>query len=48
MLTNNHVIDGATDIQVEIGGNGSLKTAKVVGYDATDDVALIKIKACPT
>ena len=44
MLTNNHVIDGATDIQVEIGGNGTTKPAKIVGYDATDDIAVIKIK----
>ena len=44
MLTNNHVIDGATDIQVEIDGNGTMKPAKIVGYDATDDIAVIKIK----
>ncbi len=44
VLTNNHVIDGATDIQVEIGGNGTMKPAKIVGYDATNDIAVIKIK----
>jgi S1-C subfamily serine protease len=44
VLTNNHVIDGATDIQVEIDGNGTLKPAKIVGYDATDDIAVIKIR----
>ena len=44
VITNNHVIDGATDIQVEIGGNGETKPAKIVGYDATDDIAVIKIK----
>ncbi len=44
VLTNNHVIDGATDILVEIDGSGSLKSAKVLGYDATNDVAVIKIK----
>ena len=44
VLTNNHVIDGATDVMVEINGNGSMKSAKVLGYDATNDVAVIKIK----
>ena len=44
VLTNNHVIDGATDIQVEINGNRVLKEAKIVGYDTTDDIAVIKIK----
>jgi len=44
VLTNNHVIDGATDVQVEINGSGSFKPAKVLGYDATNDVAVIKIK----
>ena len=44
VLTNNHVIDGATDIEVEIGASGTLKPAKIVGYDTTDDVAVIKIK----
>src|SRR5262249_54574905 len=42
-LTNNHVINGATSVSVELS-NGSMKTAKVVGYDVADDVALIKIE----
>jgi S1-C subfamily serine protease len=44
VLTNNHVIDGATNVQVEIGGNGSSYSAKVLGYDITNDVALVQIK----
>jgi S1-C subfamily serine protease len=42
VVTNNHVIDGATQISVELA-DGSTHSAKVLGYDATDDVALIKI-----
>ena len=43
VLTNNHVINGATSVSVELA-NGSTKTAKVLGYNATDDIALIKIE----
>lgn len=43
VLTNNHVIENADTINVEIGGNGSSRTAKVIGYDVADDVALLKI-----
>ncbi|MEX1007187.1 MAG: trypsin-like peptidase domain-containing protein [Acidimicrobiia bacterium] len=43
VLTNNHVIENAETINIEIGGNGSSHTAKVIGYDVADDVALIKI-----
>ena len=43
VLTNNHVIDGATTIRVEIVGTGETHTAKVLGYDVVDDVALLKI-----
>jgi S1-C subfamily serine protease len=43
VLTNNHVIENADSINVEIGGNGSSHSAKVIGYDVRDDVALIKI-----
>ena len=44
MLTNNHVIDGATSIKVTDIGNGRTYTAKVVGYDATQDVAVIQLQ----
>jgi S1-C subfamily serine protease len=43
VLTNNHVINGATNVSVELS-NGSVKNAKVLGYSAADDVALIKIE----
>jgi S1-C subfamily serine protease len=44
ILTNNHVIDGASSISVQIGGTGSTYSAKVVGYDVADDVALLQIQ----
>jgi S1-C subfamily serine protease len=43
VLTNNHVISGATKIQVEVGVTGKTYSAKVLGYDVNDDVALIKL-----
>ena len=44
VLTNNHVIDGATSIQVQIDGTGPQYTASVVGYDVTHDVALLQMQ----
>ncbi len=43
ILTNNHVIADATRIRVTIGGTGATYDAKVVGYDVTEDVALLQI-----
>ena len=43
ILTNNHVIDGATTIRVTDVGNGRTYNASVVGYDITKDVALLKL-----
>ena len=43
ILTNNHVIDGATSISATDIGNGKTYTANVVGYDRTGDVAVIKL-----
>jgi S1-C subfamily serine protease len=42
ILTNNHVISGATSIKVIDIGNGRTYPAKVVGYDASHDVAVIQ------
>ena len=44
VLTNNHVIDGATSIKVTDVGNGKTYTATVVGYDASHDVAVIQLQ----
>ena len=43
VLTNNHVIDGATSIKVRDVGNGRTYGAKVVGYDKTHDVAVLQL-----
>jgi S1-C subfamily serine protease len=42
VLTNNHVINGATHIVVEVGVTEKKYQAKVVGYDVGDDVALLQ------
>jgi S1-C subfamily serine protease len=43
ILTNNHVIEGATSISVTDVGNGKTYTGTVVGYDRTADVAVVKL-----
>lgn len=42
VLTNNHVIRGATTIRVVIPGTKHAYTGRVVGYDVADDVAIIR------
>jgi serine protease Do len=44
ILTNNHVIDGATDIKVQLSDRREFE-AKLVGTDAKTDVAVLKINA---
>lgn len=44
VLTNNHVVDGATDIEVSLKDKRQLK-AKVVGTDPRTDIAVLKIPA---
>jgi S1-C subfamily serine protease len=44
VLTNNHVIDGATSISVTDVGNGRVYTATVVGYDRSSDVAVLQLQ----
>ena len=44
ILTNNHVVDGATKIQVQLNGDATRYTAKVVGTDEETDVAVLKIE----
>jgi S1-C subfamily serine protease len=42
ILTNNHVINGATSVSVTDIGNGKTYKATVVGYDAAHDIAVLK------
>jgi S1-C subfamily serine protease len=44
VLTNNHVINGATSVKVRDVGNGRTYPAKVVGYSATKDVAVLQLQ----
>ena len=44
ILTNNHVVDGATDVRVTLGDKREFK-ARIVGTDAKTDIAVLKIDA---
>jgi len=44
VLTNNHVISGATTIKVVVPKTGHTYTARVVGYDRTADVAVLQLQ----
>lgn len=44
ILTNNHVVDGATDVQVTLPDRREFK-AKVIGADPKTDIAVIRIDA---
>ena len=44
VLTNNHVINGATSITVTDLGNGRSYPATVIGYDTTKDVAVLRLQ----
>ncbi|WP_421740321.1 S1C family serine protease [Cellulomonas sp.] len=44
VLTNNHVIEGSTSIEVTIESTGSSYVATVVGTDASSDVALLQLQ----
>jgi len=45
ILTNNHVVDGADDIQVKFGSPQKEYKATVIGRDTEADVAVLKIDA---
>jgi serine protease Do len=45
ILTNNHVVDGATKVKVQLHDNQTEYTAKVVGTDSELDLAVLKIDA---
>jgi S1-C subfamily serine protease len=48
ILTNNHVIRGATTIAIIVPATSRRCTAQVLGYAVVDDVALIKAQNCGT
>ena len=45
MVTNNHVIEGASEITVTLGDSDEVYEAEVVGTDPSTDLALIKVDA---
>lgn len=44
VLTNNHVINGATAIRVTDLGNGRRYVADVLGYDRSNDLAVLRLR----
>ena len=47
VLTNNHVIDGATSVTVTLVTSGASYPARILGYDLTDDIALLQLRGVP-
>ena len=47
ILTNNHVIDGATNVTITLVTSGRSYPAHVLGYDRADDVALLQVRGAP-
>jgi len=45
IVTNNHVVEGATSIQITLQNGSTINTAQVVGTDAADDLAVVKVAA---
>jgi S1-C subfamily serine protease len=45
LITNNHVVEGATSIRVKLGSSEATHPAEVVGADPATDVALLKVDA---
>ncbi|HEX2973607.1 MAG TPA: trypsin-like peptidase domain-containing protein, partial [Tepidisphaeraceae bacterium] len=45
IVTNNHVVAGATSLDVTLGDGQTIENAKVVGTDPATDLAVVKIEA---
>jgi putative serine protease PepD len=45
IVTNDHVVDGASQVQVKIGTSNQAQAATVVGADPSRDLALLKVDA---
>jgi putative serine protease PepD len=43
VVTNHHVIEGASDVTVKIGTNGKQRAAQIVADDPSHDLALLKV-----
>ena len=47
ILTNNHVVAGATKVTVTLASTGAIYSATVVGTDPTADVAVLQLSGAP-
>jgi serine protease Do len=45
VVTNAHVVEGASNVEVDLGGGAPRLPAKVVGSDSESDVALLKVES---
>jgi putative serine protease PepD len=45
IVTNNHVVEGAISIQIVLANGTTINNAQVIGTDAADDLAVIKVSA---
>ena len=45
IVTNQHVVDGATQVAVKVGTDGRQLPAEILGIDASEDLALLKVDA---
>src|SRR3954468_22334371 len=45
IVTNDHVVDGASQVQVKIGTSDKAQAAQVIGSDPSRDLALLKVDA---
>lgn len=43
-VTNYHVVEGSTSVQVSVSDTGENYTARVIGHDAAVDIALLKLE----
>ena len=47
VVTNHHVVEGATSVKVTVMSTGRHYAAKVVGTDSADDVAVLASRTPP-
>lgn len=47
LVTNHHVIDGATTVEVKFGSRGEWRKATVVGQDPRSDLAVLSVDGLP-
>ncbi len=45
LITNSHVVDGATEVEVKLGASEQARDAEIVGADPATDIALLKVDA---